>query len=564
MFLPTTPEELKKLGWKYADVIIVSGDTYIDSYYNGAAVIGKYLQSHGFNVAIIAQPESDSDIKRLREPKLFWGVTGGSVDSMVANYTALKKRKKSDDLTPGRKNEKRPDRAVISYTNLIRKNFKNTVPVILGGIEASLRRVTHYDFWSNKIRRPIVFNSKADAVIFGMGEKTALEVAKKIKDNKIWQDTHGLAYISKKLPEEALELPSYKEVIADKKKFIEMFHLFYKNRDPISANMLAQKCGDRYLVQNKPQSFLSESEMDKIYSLNFERDVHPYYKKMGEVRSMDTIKYSVTTHRGCYGECNFCSIALHQSSTVQSRSINSIVKEIKKISQTKDFKGYISDIGGPTANMYKIECKKKNERGSCFSKKCLYPSVCKALRPSHKKQIELLKKLKELPGVKKVFVASGIRYDLVFADNKFGDRYLREVINHHTSGQMKSAPEHIDNKILGYMGKSSNKEFYKFVEIFKKINKANNKKQFLTYYFIAAHPGCTEKDMKKLKSFVSKKLKLTPEQVQIFTPIPSTYSTLMYYTEMDPFTGEKIFVEKDPVKKEKQKKILTAYKSRMH
>ena len=559
MFLPTMMEEVKKLGWNYLDIILISGDTYIDSSYNGTALIGKWLYKHGFKVGVIAQPDinSDVDIKRLGEPKLYWAVSAGCVDSMVANYTATKKKRKSDDFTPGGENTKRPDRASIAYTNLIKRYFKNSeVPIVLGGIEASLRRITHYDYWSNNLRRPLIFDAKADILSYGMGEKSMLELARAIRDKKDWRDIRGLSYISKEIKEGYLELPSYENCVKDKKEFIKAFETFYHNCDSILSKGLYQKCGDRYLIQNPPSENFSSRELDAIYSMDFERDVHPYYKKMGEVRALDTIKTSVTTHRGCYGECNFCAIAIHQGRTVISRTEDSIVDEIKEITKMKKFKGNIADVGGPTANMYQVECKKKLKFGACQDRRCLYPQKCPALKIDHSKQIDLLKRLKGIDKIKKIYIASGIRYDMILDDKKCGQMYMEEIIKDHVSGQMKIAPEHTEDKVLSLMGKQGKAPLKEFKEKFYEINKKLGKKQFLTYYLIAAHPGCNEKDMLDLKRFASAELRVNPEQVQIFTPTPSTYSTLMYYTEMDPFTGKKLFVEKDNGKKQKQKDIL--------
>lgn len=559
MFLPTTMEEVKKLGWEDLDVILISGDTYIDSSYNGSAVIGKWLLKHGFKVGIIAQPDinSDLDIKRLGVPRLYWAISGGCVDSMVANYTATKKKRKQDDFTPGGENIKRPDRAVIAYTNLIKRFFKNyNIPIVISGIESSLRRITHYDYWSNSLRRPIIFDAKADILSYGMGEKSMLALARALKGGREWRNIRGLCYISKDKNESYLELPSYEECVADKFKFIDAFNNFYINCDPITAKGLYQKCGDRYLIQNPPSENFTSDELDEIYSMDFEREVHPYYKKMGNVRALDTIKNSVTTHRGCYGECNFCAIAIHQGRTVVSRSEDSIVEEIKEIASAPKFKGYISDVGGPTANMYQVECTKKLKLGVCPDRRCLYPKKCPALKIDHSKQIDLLKRLKKIDKIKKIFIASGIRYDMILDDSKCGQIYLEELVKDHVSGQMKIAPEHTEDKVLSLMGKDGKAPLKEFKNRFYKINEKYGLKQFLTYYLIAAHPGCDEKDMLDLKKFASAELKVNPEQVQIFTPTPSTYSTLMYYTEINPFTGKKMFVEKDNGRKQRQKDIV--------
>ena len=565
MFLPTTREEMKKLSWDRLDVIIVTGDTYIDSPYIGAAVIGKVLYAAGYKVGIIAQPntEGEKDITRLGEPALFWGVTAGSVDSMVANYTALKKRRRKDDFTSGGKNTKRPDRATIAYSNLIRKYFKNTVPIVLGGIEASLRRIAHYDYWDDKIRRAILFDAKADILVYGMGEKSVLKLARNLKTGKDWKDIRGICYISPRSREEYAILPSYQEVKGDKKKFISMFHTFYLNNDPLTAKGLCQQQDSRYLIQNPPGHPLTQKELDKVHDLPYEREVHPYYRKDGEVKALETIKFSITTHRGCYGECNFCSITVHQGRVIQGRSEKSILREVKLLTKLGDFKGYILDVGGPTANMYGIECQKKLKSGSCTDKRCLYPQICPSLKINHKKQMEILNKIRRIEGVKKVFVASGIRYDMLLGDQKYGEKYLRELVKYHISGQLKIAPEHTENNVLEKMGKPDQGYLKRFRDKFLQINKEQKKKQFLTYYLIAAHPGCREEDMYRLKEYTSKELKLNPEQVQIFTPTPSTYSTLMYYTEIDPFTGKAIYAEKNLKKKGRQKEIVIEKKSKL-
>lgn len=561
MFLPTTREEMNELGWDKLDIILVSGDTYLDTSFNGTAVIGKVLHSEGYKVGIIAQPDvtNSADITRLGEPNLFWAVSAGCVDSMVANYTALRKKRRKDDFTPGGENNRRPDRATIVYTNLIKSNFKESL-IVLGGIEASLRRIVHYDFWSNKLRKPVIFDAKADILSYGMGEKSMVQLARAIEKGESYKNIRGLCYIDKEKKDGYSELPSFDECVNDKDKFVEAFNLFYKNNDPITAKGLVQKIDTRYLIQNPPSENLTSEELDKVYDIEYERDVHPYYKKDGEVKALETIKYSITTHRGCYGECNFCAIAVHQGRRIIERSEKSIIDEARNLTEIKGFKGYISDVGGPTANMYGIECDKKKEKGACVDKRCLFPTSCKALKPSHKKYTNLLQRISNIPKVKKVFVASGIRYDMILDDKKDGDAFLEEIVKNHVSGQMKIAPEHATDKVLNVMGKQGKSLLVNFRDKFNKLNKKLGKNQFLTYYFIAAHPGCNEQDMLELKDFTMKELNLNPEQVQVFTPTPSTYSTLMYYTEMNPFTNKKIFVEKDLKKKEKQKERLTIRK----
>ena len=563
MFIPTTKEELQRLGWDQLDIILISGDTYIDTPYSGIAIIGKILINEGYKVGIICQPDinSDQDITRLGEPKLYWGVGAGLVDSMVANYTATKKFRNNDDFTPGGINNRRPDRAIMAYVNLIRRYFKSTVPIVIGGIEASLRRVTHYDFWSNKIRKSILFDSKADILVYGMAEKTIVELTDTIKNKDDIKDIKGICYIAKEPVEDYIELPSFQECKDDKLKFINMFHLFYNNNEPMTSKGLYQQHDSRYLIQNPPNDYMKEDEIDKVYDLEYERDIHPYYKKQGEVKALQTIQFSVTTHHGCYGECNFCAISVHQGRTIRSRSQESIVNEVDKFKNHKDFKGIINDVGGATANMYGYECGRKLKKGVCADISCTSTTVCPALKPDHNEQLELLSKIRNMPHIKKAFVNSGIRYDLINEDKKFGKQYLKTLVDHHISGQMKVAPEHTEDKILRLMGKPNKQALLNFKKDFDDLNKKSGKKQFLTYYLIAAHPGSDMDDMQSLKEFTNKELKLNPEQVQVFIPTPSTYSTLMYYTQMDPWSRQPLFVEKDPLKKQKQKDIVTAKNS---
>ncbi len=558
MFLPTTRAEMKKRGWKKLDIILITSDAYIDSPYMGISVVGRVLENAGFRVGIIGQPDikSDVDIKRLGEPKLFWGVSGGSVDSMVSNYTATKKFRSDDDYTPGGKNNKRPDRATLKYCNLIRQYYKDTVPIMIGGIEASLRRVTHYDFWSNKLKKPLIFDAKADYLIYGMSEKSIIEFARALKNSESPLHVRGLSYISKEPKDEYITLPSHDECLKDKNRFIDMFDDFYKNNDPVSAKGLCQKVDTRYLIQNPPSLNLTTQELDSVSELEYERELHPYHQPDGKVKALDTIKFSITTHQGCYGECNFCAIGVHQGRTIRSRSEESILKEAKKFTTYKDFKGIISDVGGPTANMYGFECDKKIKKGTCEHKSCMTPTMCKSMKTDHSTQIKMLRKIRAIKGIKKAFIASGIRYDLISDDKLNGYTYLKEIVNNHISGQMKVAPEHIDDEVLAYMKKPGKQSLVDFKRLFDKLNKESGKKQFLTYYLIAAHPGCTEQNMYNLKDFATNVLKMSPEQAQIFTPTPSTYSTLMYYTELDPITRKPLFVEKDMHKKGKQKDII--------
>jgi uncharacterized radical SAM protein YgiQ len=562
VFLPATPEELRELGWDRLDVILVTGDSYLDSPFVGVSVIGQWLLKAGYRVGIIAQPDVDraADIARLGEPSLFWGVTGGCIDSMVANRTASGKRRRKDDFTAGGINNQRPDRAVIVYANLIRRWFKETKPIILGGIEASLRRIAHYDTWSNRVRRSILIDAKADLLVYGMGEKTVLELAARLKEGRGFSDLKGLCFVAAEKTPGAIELPSYEEAAAAPSAFTEMFLRFYRNQDPRTAQPLCQRQDSRWLIHNPPMPPLSEAEMDEVHGMAFERDVHPYDQRKGKVRALETIRFSIPTHRGCYGECHFCAIAVHEGRTVSSRSEASILREAERLASLPDFKGYLLDVGGPTANMYGFECRKKLLLGACPDKRCLYPAVCDSLRPDHGRQISLLKKLRRIPGVKQAIVASGIRYDLVLADRKQGLPYLSEVVRHHVSGQMKIAPEHSEERVLACMGKPDIRGLTIFRDLFRRLSEEAGKEQYLTYYLIAAHPGCTAGDMEAARRFASRELAIRPEQVQLFTPAPSTISTLMYHTKRDPFSKRALFVEETAAGRERQKKILVAKK----
>ena len=551
MFLPTTTEEIKALGWERPDVILVTGDTYIDSPQMGVAMIGKYLLKHGFKTAIIAQPSTriGADIKRLGEPQLFWGVTAGSIDSMVANYTATKKFRHQDDYTPGGVN-RRPNRATIGYTVLIRQFFKNTKPIILGGIDASLRRIAHYDYWDDAVRRSILFDSKADILAYGMAEKTVLELAEAIKKGSDWRKINGICYIANAQEDKFISLPSFEEVSIDKRAFLQMSKLFHKNAENHSVGLM-QRHGDRFLIHNPPHPPLSTKELDEIYEVDFEGDAHPYYKT-GEIRALDTIKQSITTHRGCFGHCNFCSISVHQGSTVVSRSVKSITDEARRISRMPGFNGIIYDIGGPTANMYGTTCVKG---WACVSKRCLMPRPCPNLRFGHRSQIEVLDQVRGITGIKKAFVSTGIRPDLVIADKKNGRRYIEQLVRYHVSGQLKLAPEHSEKEVLVLMNKPSIHSLIEFREMFNNACADQGLRYFMTYYLIAAHPGCTPEHNKRLKDFLSRGLKTTPKQVQIFTPTPLTLSTAMYYCETD-LKGNPLFCEKSLHGIQQQKNIL--------
>jgi uncharacterized radical SAM protein YgiQ len=558
-FLPATREEMDALGWDQCDVVLVSGDACIDSPFIGVAVIGRVLQKHGYRIGVIGQPDIESgvDIARLGEPKLFWGVSGGCVDSMVSNYTATKKFRNSDDYTPGGKNDRRPDRATLVYTNLIRRYFKRTVPIVLGGIEASLRRVTHYDYWSNKLRKPILFDAKADYLVYGMGEAAVVALASALKQGDDPRAVRGICYIAKEPVDEYVRLPSHADTLADKEKYIILFNKFYNNNDPISARGLCQQVDARYLIQNPPAEYLKEKELDAVAALPFTHELHPFHRPAGRVKCLETIRFSIISHRGCWGECNFCAIGVHQGRTIRSRSVASIVEEAKSFTKYRGFKGVIADVGGPTANMYGYECDRKLKKGTCDDKRCVDSErICEVMHVDHGRIVEMLRKVRAVPGVRRAFVGSGIRHDLVTADKKNGRAYLEEMVKHHISGQIKVAPEHIQQHVLELMGKPGKQALLDFKTMFDRLKRKEGREQFLTYYLIAAHPGCKEKDMHELKRFTTQELKINPEQVQVYTPTPGTYSSVMYYTEMDPRTRKKIFVEKDKLRKEKQKEIV--------
>jgi uncharacterized radical SAM protein YgiQ len=568
MFLPCTPSEIERLGWDAPDIILVSGDAYIDSPFSGVALIGRSLTAAGFRVAIIPQPSlvTHDDIRRLGQPRLFWGVSSGCVDSMVANYTASGKRRHQDDFTPGGENTSRPDRAVIVYSNLIRAAFKPCKPIVIGGIEASLRRIAHYDFWSDSVRRPVLFDAKADILVYGMAERTVIALARLLRDQHDWRGLRGICYPlpanSEKLPTGCVALPPFAEVAATTESgraaFLDMFRLFAANQEPRTAKTLTQLVDTRCLVHTPPEPPLSQAELDAAYAHPFSLEAHPIHAAKGKVRALDTIRFSLTTHRGCYGECNFCAISMHQGRRVVSRSEASILEEANRMTHHPKFTGIIQDVGGPTANMYGFECERKVKLGACADKRCLFPSCCPTLRPNHAPQLALLKKLRHIPGVRKIFVASGIRPDLVDADIDHGSRYIEELAAHHVSGQLKLAPEHAEKNVLDTMGKPGILPLLRFKSLFDAANKRLGLKQFLTYYFIAAHPECTEDDMRKLKRFALEHLRLAPEQVQIFTPTPSTWSTAMYYTGINPFTGKPVHVTRGLRAKQGQKDLLTS------
>ncbi len=558
---------MRRLGWERADVILVSGDAYVDSPYSGVAVIGQVLARAGYRVAILSQPDVNDPaaFRALGEPALFWGVSPGCVDSMVANYTASGKRRRNDDFTPGGENNRRPDRAAIIYSNAIRAAWKPCRPILLGGVEASLRRIAHYDFWSDKVRRPIVADAKAHALCYGMGERAVLAFAGAVKEGRNWRDIPGLCYMAPEKdfvpPEGALKLPSFSQVSAPtpegKRAFVEAFRIFAANQDPATARPLIQKVDNRYLVHNRPSPPLESDELDAVHAIPWMLDAPSSIRSQGAIRALDTIRFGVTTHRGCYGECRFCAISVHQGRRIVSRSPKSIINEVSGFTRHPRFRGTVSDVGGPTANMYGFDCEKKARSGACAGKSCLFPSLCPSLKPDHRPQLKLLGRLRRIPGVKNVFVASGIRPDIIAADKACADRYIEEIARHHVSGQLKLAPEHAVAHVLECMGKPGIGDLLTFKRKFDAASKKCGKRQFLTYYFIAAHPGCTESDMRELKRFATRELNLNPEQVQIFTPTPLTAATCMYYTGIDPVSGRRVEVERGLAGKRRQKDILT-------
>ena len=557
MFVPTTPEEVRARGWDALDVILVSGDTYTDNAYNGTALIGHWLMDRGLRVGIIAQPDvsSGEDISRLGQPELFWSVSAGCVDSMVANYTPTRKFRKEDDFTPGGVNDRRPDRATIAYTNLIKKHAKGR-PIFLAGIEASLRRVAHYDFWSDSVRRSVLFDAKADGVIYGMAELATLEVARRMREGLDWRDVRGVCHASSGTPDGYLEMPSFEDCRDDRDAFMRAFRMFRENSDPVTARNLVQRHGDRYLVHNRPQRPLTTPELDSLYGSDFEDAVHPFYAKDGRVRAMDTVRNSITTHRGCYGDCSFCSIAIHQGTTVVSRSEESIVSEAERIASRPGFNGVIQDLGGPTANMYGIECRIKETKGRCTDRRCLGSKPCPRLPIDHSRQMDLLRRISSIDEVRHVFVNSGIRYDMIVADRAHGQDYLDLIVADHVSGQMKVAPEHVSDDVLRLMGKPGRRTLEEFRGMFAQSVARCGRDEYLTYYFMAAHPGCTEDDMRELSSYCRNVLHIRPEQVQVFTPTPSSYSTAMYRTSKD-IRGRDVRVERSIQKRQRQKEIVT-------
>lgn len=558
-FLPISKEDMKSRGWEELDFVLVTGDAYVDHHSFGTAIISRVLENAGYKVGIIAQPDwkSVDEFKRLGRPRLGFLVNAGNMDSMVNHYTVSKKLRDKDFYSPGGKMGLRPDRATIVYCNKIREAYKN-VTIIIGGVEASLRRFAHYDYWSDKVRKSMLIDSGADLLVYGMGEKQIIEIANNLNDGleaKYINHVPGTCYVAEDLENisDYIEIPSYKEVCADNRKHAEAFKVQYEEQDPIRGKTIVQKHANKYLVQNKPEMILNREELDKVYSLPYEKSYHPIYEEQGGIAAIDEVKFSIVSSRGCYGNCSFCAITFHQGRIVQSRSEDSILEEAEEITNLKDFKGYIHDVGGPTANFRSPACKKQLKFGACKDKQCLYPNPCKNMDVDHSEYLQLLRKVRSLPKIKKVFVRSGLRYDYIMADKN--DKFFKELIEHHVSGQLKVAPEHVSANVLKYMGKPAGKTYDKFREKFFKINEKLGKKQYIIPYLMSSHPGSTLDSAIELAEYL-RDINYQPEQVQDFYPTPGTLSTVMFYTGLDPLTMEEVYVPKTKHEKAMQRALL--------
>lgn len=558
-FLPICKNDLIERKIDQLDFIIITGDAYVDHPSFGSAIIGRVLENEGFTVGIIAQPDwrSSKDFMKLGKPKYAFFINSGNIDSMVNHYTAAKKKRHDDFYSPAGESGHRPDRALIVYCNRAREAYKD-VPIVIGGIEASLRRFAHYDYWEDKVRRSILIDSKADLLAYGMGEKTTIQIANLCKygmNIKDMKDIRGTEYITSDISplKDYVETPSYEEVSSDKKAYGNAYKIQAMEQDAFRGKTIVQKHGDRYIVQNPPQYPLSEEEMDVVYNLPYTRTYHPCYEDKGGIPALTEVKFSITSHRGCYGGCSFCALTFHQGRTIQHRSQNSIIDEAKAMTNYADFKGYIHDVGGPTANFRHVSCKEQLERGVCKNKQCLFPNPCKNLKIDHTEYLSLLRKLRALPKVKKVFIRSGIRYDYLIHDKN--TKFFEELCKHHISGQLKVAPEHISDKVLKKMGKPSRSVYDRFVKKYFDINNNLGMKQYLVPYLMSSHPGSDLNAAIELALYI-KEMRYQPEQVQDFYPTPGSFSTTMYYTEMDPFTGEKVYVPKTQHEKNMQRALL--------
>ncbi|MFA5523082.1 MAG: YgiQ family radical SAM protein [Tissierellales bacterium] len=558
-FLPINKEEMKERGWEQLDFILITGDAYVDHPSFGAAIIGRLLENEGFKVGIISQPtwKNTKDFRRLGKPRLGFLITGGNIDSMVNHYSVAKRRRKKDAYSPGGKMGLRPDRATIVYGNRAKEAYSD-VPIILGGIEASLRRLGHYDYWDDKVRRSILLDSKADLLVYGMGEKQIVDLAHGLNngiDIQYLNFIKGTAYKTKTIDHinDGIILPSYDDIIESKKKYAESFMAQHNNMDAIWGKTLIEPYRDMYVVENPPANPLEQSELDRTYSLQYMRNYHPIYEESGGIPAIEEVKFSIISNRGCFGSCSFCALTFHQGRVVQARSHISIMTEAEKMVWEPDFKGYIHDVGGPTANFRHRACDKQVKHGVCKSKQCLFPNPCSQLNIDHQDYLRLLRKLRQLPNVKKVFIRSGLRYDYLIHDKD--DEFFNELCQHHISGQLKVAPEHISPNVLEKMGKPSRKVYDKFVAKYKKINEDLGLKQFIVPYLMSSHPGSTLKEAIELAEYL-RDLGYMPEQVQDFYPTPGTLSTCMYYTGLDPRTMQEVYVPKNPHEKAMQRALI--------
>ena len=558
-FLPITRKEMEDRGISQPDFVYVIGDAYVDHPSFGHAIISRILENHGYSVCIISQPDwkNPKSIDVFGRPRLGFLVSGGNMDSMVNHYSVTHHRRKTDSFTPGGIMGKRPDYATIVYCNLIRQTYKD-VPILIGGIEASLRRLGHYDYWSNTMKRSILLDSQADLLMYGMGEKSIVEIAEALNAGMDVQDItyiDGTVFKTKELDESlpTIVLPSFEEIQKNKRTYAESFKLQYGNCDPFTAKRLAERYGKEYVVQNPPQKPLTTEEMDTVYALPYNRAYHPSYEKLGGVPAIEEVKFSLVSNRGCFGACSFCALTFHQGRIVQVRSHENILEEAEKMVKDPDFKGYIHDVGGPTANFRHPACEKQMTKGACGGRQCLYPTPCKNVNADHSDYVALLRKLRKIPGVKKVFVRSGIRFDYLLADKK--DTFIRELVQYHISGQLKVAPEHVSDAVLCRMGKPRNAVYNQFVSKYFALNKQYNMNQFLVPYLMSSHPGSTMKEAVELAEYI-RDMGYNPEQVQDFYPTPSTLSTVMYYTGLDPRTMEKVYVPTDPHEKAMQRALI--------
>lgn len=559
-FLPITREEMKERGWDQVDFVYVSGDAYVDHPSFGHAIITRLLESRGYRVGIIAQPDwrKPESVQVFGEPRLGFLVSAGNMDSMVNHYSVSKKRRKTDAYTPGGEMGKRPDYACVVYGNLIRQTYKKT-PIILGGIEASLRRMAHYDYWSDKLKRSVLLDSGADVISYGMGEHSIVELAEALDAGIPVEDITyiaGTVVKTKSLDSiyDAEILPSFEDLKADKMNYARSFYTQYLNTDAFNGKRLVEPYSDHlYVVQNPPAAPLTQMEMDDVYSLPYQRTYHPSYEAKGGVPAIKEIKFSLISNRGCFGGCSFCALTFHQGRIVQVRSHESLIEEAKEITKDKDFKGYIHDVGGPTANFRHPSCKKQMEHGVCKTRQCLFPSPCKNLDADHRDYVSLLRKLRDIPKVKKVFIRSGIRFDYLLADKK--QEFLRELCEYHVSGQLKVAPEHVAGPVLSLMGKPEHKVYEEFTRQFYKMNEKIGKEQYLVPYLMSSHPGSTLKEAVELAEYC-RDLGYMPEQVQDFYPTPSTISTCMYYTGVDPRNMQPIYVAVNPHEKAMQRALI--------